>query len=219
MSKCTAFIIAILCLFSASVAQNTVDDSDVQSWNDLQVTAPLTKHLELQTVMTIQFSRNLSVVDNTRFGLGVTAKLYKNFSVQPFMTFLSRRNSQNQFRYEYRPAIRAIYRMPFKHFSLSHRSQFEYRIRPGRNTWRYRPSITFEKGLPKKFVPGLKMFVTEEPFYDSASGRFSRNRISAGINKTINKKFSVDLYYLYQGDNFSRPSSINVIGTVWRVKL
>lgn len=214
----TLFILFLSAILSATASSQT-DDSDFQSWNDLQVTIPITKKLDIYTAGTIQFGGNLSNVDNTRFSAGIAVKPVKHFSISPFMTFISRRNRNGNYRYEYRFVLRGGYKFDFEHFSLSHRSQIEYRFRPGTNTWRYRPSITFEKPLPKSFVPGLKLFVTDEPFYDSASGRFSRNRISAGFNKTLNKKTSLDVYFLHQGDNFSSPGSINVIGTALKITI
>ena len=73
--------------------------------------------------------------------------------------------------------------------------------------------------MPEHLVKGAKIFVTEEPFYDSASGRFSRNRISGGISKTITKQLILAIYYLRQGDNFGSPGTIHVLGTSWKVNL
>lgn len=219
MEKLFRIILLSACLALLSVGCKAQDDSDFQSWNDLQITVPIAKKFDLYTATTIQFGNNLTNVDNTRFSIGITYKPTKRLAITPFITFLSDRDSRNNFRYEYRYSLRGFYKHQFEHFSVSHRSQFEYRYRPGNNTWRYRPSITLEKALPKSFVPGLKVFLTEEPFYDSASGRFSRNRISAGINKSLNKNLSVDVYFLHQGDNFSHPASINVIGTSFKLAL
>jgi hypothetical protein len=216
------YIAVIGCITTLScvlVAQSSSNDSDFQSWNDLQITVPLTKKLDLYTVTTIQFGGNLTNVDNTRFAAGVTVKPTKRFSITPYLLVLSDRNSNNEFRYEYRFSLRGVYKRQFEHFGLSHRSQLEYRIRPGRNTWRYRPSVTVEKALPERFVRGLKAFVTEEPFYDSASGRFSRNRLSAGVSKKLNEKLSLDIYFLRQGDNFNKPGTVNVLGTAWKLSL
>lgn len=201
-----------------AAAQNTADDTDIRSWNDLQVSVPLTKKVDLYTVATIQFRDNLTHHDNSRFTVGAVFKATKQFSIAPFVTFLSVRNSIGKYRYEYRYSLRGVYRFPFKKVGISHRSQFEYRIRPGVNTWRYRPSITIEKPVPERFVKGLKAFITDEPFFDSAAGRFYRNRFSAGVNKELNKNFSVDLYYLLQNDSLQRPGTAHVIGTAWKVK-
>jgi hypothetical protein len=49
--------------------------------------------------------------------------------------------------------------------------------------------------------------------------KFSRNRFTAGITKTLTKKLSLDVYYMRQNDGFSRPGDLNVIGTSWKVRL
>jgi hypothetical protein len=87
------------------------------------------------------------------------------------------------------------------------------------NTWRYRAMLTFEKDLPKKFIPQAKFFFGDEVFYDSLIKKFSRNRFSIGINKTLNKNLSVDIYYMRQNDGFSRPGDLNALWVTWRVKL
>ncbi len=212
-------LILLTSIAVSSPAQSGLEESDIESWNDLQITVPITKHLDLYTVATLQIHDNISKVDNVRFGFGVTAKPAKGLSITPFYTFMSDRNALNNFRYEYRPAIRAVYKYQFKHFALGHRSQFEYRFRPGRNTWRYRPSLAAEKALPESWAKGTKLFTAIEPFYDSASGRFSRLRLGFGVNKKLTKNLSVDIFYFRQGDNFSRPHTVNGVGTVWRLDL
>ena len=195
------------------------DDDDLQSWNDIQLTVGLNKKVDLYSAVTMRFGKNISHLNDGRFSIGFVYKPTARFSFTPFVTLLRARNSAGVFRPEYRMSLRGIYRFPVKGFGLSHRSLFEYRIRPTGNLYRYRPSITFEKDLPEKLVSGLKLFVTEEPIYDSASGRFSRNRFSVGFNKVLSKKLSVDIYYLRQGDNFSTPGTIDVIGSALKIKL
>lgn len=215
------FAVFVLVSVNIALSQTTVapDDNDLQSWNDVQLTAKINKKVDLYSLATVQFDKNLKRVKDGRFAIGLTLKPLHSLSITPFVQLLRARNSTGDFKTEYRFTLRAVYRFPVENFGLSHRSQVEYRFRPGQNTWRYRPSVTFEKELPKKFVPGVKVFVTEEPFYDSGSGRFSRNRFSVGINKTLTEKLSLDIYYLRQDDNFSHPASINVIGTSWKIKL
>ncbi len=212
-------LIVPLLLPAAISAQSEPDDDDLQLWNDLEFNIPLNDKVVINTVGTLRLGENVSKVDSYRFTIGATYKPVKAFSLAPFTTFISSRASSGRYRYEYRHGIKARYMFPTKAFSLSHQSRVEHRSRPGRNSWRYRPSITIEKDLPESFVKGASVFLTEEPFYDSVSGKFSRNRISAGIEKEINKKFSIELYYLFQGDNFSTPGSVHVLGTTWKVSL
>lgn len=214
----TKLITGVICLL-VSISAAGQDNADIQSWNDVQVTVKLNKKVDLFSVATLQFQKNLTQVKDGRFAIGITLKPSDSLSITPFTTLLRFRRSSGEFRTEYRFSLRAVYRFPVKRFRLSHRSQIEYRFRPGANSWRYRPSLTVEKAIPKSFASGLKIFATEEPFYDSASGRFSRNRFSIGVNKVLTKKLSVDIYYLRQGDNFSSPGTIDVIATAWKIKL
>ncbi len=212
---------AVLSGRAAILAQSQAvqDDEDVQSWNDVQLTVPVTKRLDLVTSVTMRFGKNVTRLNDGRYQIGFTWKPRKDFSITPFFWYIGARNSSGRFRIEQRLNLRAVYKFPLKNFGLSHRSWFEYRIRGVGNTWRYRPSLTFEKNIPKKLFSNAKFFVTEEPFYDSATSKFSRNRITAGISKTITRILALDVYFMRQNDGFSRPGDLNVVGTSWKVKL
>ena len=194
-------------------------EEDFQSWNDVQIAAAMTKKVDFYTAFTARFGKNVSRVHDTRYAVGFIYKPTKSLSFQPFYLYIDARNTNSRFRVEHRLNLRAVYRFPFKEFGLSHRSLFEYRLRRPRNSFRYRPSLTFEKAVPKNIIPKATFFVTEEVFYDSLLKKFSRNRFSVGINKTLNKKLSLDLYYMRQNDGTTRPGDLNVVGTSLKVKL
>ena len=202
------------------VAQTlTVDDNDIQSWNDVAITVPVRPKVDLYFPLTFRFTKDVGRFNEGRIGAGLVFKPTKAFSITPIYTFIQVRNSAGRFTTENRLSLAIGYKFPVKAVGLSHRSQIERRFRSSGNTWRYRPSIKIERSLPKGFVPGLKAFVSEEPFYDSASGRFSRNRLSLGVNKILTKAVSLDIFYLRQDDNFSHPGLVHVIGTTWKVQL
>lgn len=210
-----------LCGFCSvfAVAQTAADEEDFQSWNDLQLTVPMTKHFDFFTQVTMRFGKNVTRLNDGRYAVGFIWKPTKSLSVSPFYWHIGARNSAGRFRTEHRLNLRAIYRFPFKKFGLLHRSWYEYRLRRPLNSWRYRPSLTFEKDIPKKFIPAARLFVTEEIFYDSLLKKFSRNRFTVGITKTLTKNLSLDAYFMRQNDGFSRPGDLNVVGTSWKVRL
>jgi hypothetical protein len=214
------FVLALLGFYAFSAnAQTLADEEDLQSWNDLQLTVPMTEHFDFYTQVTMRFGKNVTRLHDGRYAIGFVWKPTKALSFTPFYWYINARNASGRFRVEHRLNLRANYRFPFKKFGLSHRSTFEYRLRRPLNSWRYRPSLTFEKDLPKKFIPAARIYLTEEIFYDSLLKKFSRNRFTVGINKTLTKKLSVDLYYMRQNDGFSRPGDLNVVGTSWKVRL
>ncbi len=220
-SLLTIGLAAVLILFrSVTVAQTAppADTDDLQSWDDIQFTVSLNKRFALYTAGTLHLDRNISRVNEGRFGVGITYKATSRLAVTPAVTFIRYRNSAGKFRTEYRYWLRGVYKFPVKRFGLSHRSMIEYRVRPGVNIFRFRPSITIEKALPKSIDAGLTIYATEEPLYDSVSRRFSKNRFTVGFNKVLNKHSSVDIYYLRQGDNFSNPGTIDIIGTTLKFR-
>jgi hypothetical protein len=216
--KILSVFTVLICSLVSVKAQTPplIEQDDVQSWNDVQLTVPLSKKVDFVTQFTMRFGKNISRLNDGRFQFGFAYKPNKTWTIQPFYWFINSRDSRGRFRHEDRFNLRIGYKFPIKSFGLSHRSWFEYRKRNTGNSWRYRPSLTFEKELPKKFK--AKFYVTEEPFYDSTLDKFSRNRFTVGINRTLTKKLSVDLFYMRQNDGNSRPGDLQVIGTAWKIK-
>ncbi len=216
------FLVTIL-FFSFSIAglaqSPQSDNEDIQSWNEIELSIPLSEKVELSLNTTYRFGDNISRFNEGRVGAGLEVELHKSFSVAGGYNYIEARDSSERFRTEHRYRVNGVYRFPIKAFNLSHRSQYEYRVRSSGNSWRYRPSITIEKKLPDSFLANTKVFLTEEPFYVSTQDRFSRNRISAGIKKKVSDHFSLDIYYLRQNDGTSRPGDLHVIGTNWKFNL
>jgi hypothetical protein len=212
--------LAIICFCAGlTAAQVITDDEDIQSWNDVQLTVPLNKSFDFYTSVTMRFGKNVTRLNDGRFAVGVVWKPTKALSIMPFYWNIRARNSRSQFRQEHRLSLRGTYRFPIKSFGLIHQSTYEYRMRAPANTWRYRAKLTFEKDLPKKFIPSAKFFFGDEVFYDSATRKFSRNRFSIGINKTLNRNLAVDIYYMRQNDGFSHPGDLITLWVTWRVIL
>ena len=211
----SAFIVFSLIVVHAQTADDAGDDN--QSWNDVQITVPVIEQFDFTLSGTFRFGKNITRLNDRRIAVGFVYKPNKSWSFQPFYWNIIARNASGKFRTEHRLNFRAAYRFPFKRFGLSHRSWFERRLRQPQNSWRYRPSLTIEKDIGK-VISGAKVFATEEIFYDSILKKFSRNRFSVGVTKTLTKNLSLDVFYLRQNDGFSRPGDLNVVGTNWKVK-
>ncbi len=180
---------------------------------------PVAKPVDVFVKGTFRFGKNVSRLNDGRFAVGVVWKVTNKLSISPFYWYIRARNTAGIFKAENRLSVAATYKLMTKPFGLSHRSTVERRFRPVGNTWRYRAMLTFDKDLPKKFIPGLKLFVADEVFYDSGLKRFSRNRFSVGVTKTVNKHAAVDIYYTRQSDKFTHPGDLNIIWTAWKFRL
>jgi hypothetical protein len=204
---------------SAAQTGQHIDDSDIQTWNEFQLSAPLHKKIDLYFAGTLWLGKNASRSQEERMAVGLTYKLSHRYSVTPFVSIMRSRNLAGIYQSEERLQLRQILKFPFKKIGLALRSNYEYRIRSVGNSWRLGSAAIIDRKIEPAGIQGLKLFVFEEPFYDSASGRFSRNRFSAGLNKILNKKLSIDLYYLRQDDHFTHPSLIHAIGATWKIAL
>ena len=195
------------------------ENGDFQQWNDVSITQSLNKRVDLVLPLTLRLGTNLTRLQETRVGIGFGFKVHSRVTLTPGYNFIYSRNSAGNLIRENRLTFAAGIRLPVSKVGVSHRSLFEYRIRTTGKTWRYRTSGTVEKALPESWLKGSKIFVTDEVFYDSRAKRFSRNRLSMGINKSLSKKLSVDVYYVRQDDTTSLISPFHAVGVHWRLRL
>jgi Protein of unknown function (DUF2490) len=212
----TTFFIICLAVFLAN-AQTLVSQNDVEFWNDVQLTVPLSKKIDFWNSVVMRFGKNVSRLQDARYGIGFIFHPNKSWAFQPFYLSIKARDSRGRFRHENRLSFRATYKFLFKKFGLTHRILYEYRFRTTGNIWQYRPSITVDKEI--KFIPKAKFYVTDEVFYFSNLKKFTRNRITVGISKTLTNKLTLDIFYTRQNDGNSRPGDIHAIGANWKIKL
>src|SRR5258707_5798881 len=141
-------IIIIIGTLAAGVYSQTSaaqDDEDVQSWNDLQITIPMSKKVDYFNKLTLRFGKNISRLTDGRFAVGFVWKPTKALSISPFYWYINARNTAGFYRTENRLNVAVTYQFPTKRFGLSHRSTVERRLRTVGNTWRYRAMMTINK--------------------------------------------------------------------------
>jgi len=213
------FLLGMLAVAAASQTTTTTNNGDLQLWNDVQLNIPVGKKCEFFTKGTFRFGKNISRLTDGRFSVGFIWKPTKALTISPYYWFVDARNTAGLFRVENQLNLSATYRRMFKGVGVSHRSTIERRFRFPQNSWRYRALLGFDKDISKRIIPTAKFFVTDEVFYDSTLRRFSRNRFSVGVTKTINKHAAVDIYYMRQSDSFTHPGDLNIIGMVWKFRI
>ncbi|MDQ3750449.1 MAG: DUF2490 domain-containing protein [Acidobacteriota bacterium] len=141
----------------------TIDTDDNQSWNDVQITVPMSEQFDFTLTGTFRFGKNITRLNDRRIAVGFVYKPNKSWSLQPFYWNIVARNASSRFLTEHRLNFRATYRFTFNKFGLSHRSWIERRLRQPRNSWRFRPSLTFEKDIKKSFP--TRAFSSRKKFF------------------------------------------------------
>jgi len=199
--------------------QSRVPKADTQSWNDVQLTIPVSKKVDFLIQGTLRIGGNLSKAVDERWGFGFNYKLNKYVTLNELYFHREARPPNGKSEVEERLTLGATVRKPIGKFSLIDRNWFERRWRePQVDAWRCRNRILLEhpfKIQKAKFT----WFVSDEVFYDWSLHDWVRNRFQVGASHVFNKHFTGDLYYLRQNDGRSRPGDINVIGTVMRFRL
>jgi hypothetical protein len=204
---------------SAGQVHAQVPETDNQSWNDIQVTIPLNKKTEFVLLGTVRLGDNFSSFIDERVGARLNYQVQKYVTLQTLYFHREGKAPRGQREREERIAFGANFRIPMGKFNLNTRNWFERRWRdPQVSAWRYRNRIQ----LDHPFMIGKKKFswlISDEFFYDWSLHVWPRNRMSVGISHAFNKHLTLETYYMRQNDGRTRPGDLNIIGTLWRVRL
>src|SRR6266571_812830 len=147
-------------------AANRIPKSDFQSWNDVQITVPMTKKVDFTVQATLRLGDNVSQTVDQRLGVGFVIKANKYLSFTPFYFHREARPPNGRHEYEDRATLGATIKFPIGKFTIADRNWFERRWRePQVDAWRYRNRIQLEHPFTiekKKFT----WFLSDEIFYD-----------------------------------------------------
>jgi hypothetical protein len=209
----------LLCAGGRVWAQTPVPKSDTQSWNDVQLTIPLSKKVDFLIQGTLRIGGNFSQAVDERGGFGFNYKMNKYLTLNELYFHREARPPHGRPEVEERLTLGATVRKPIGKFALIDRNWFERRWRePQVDAWRYRNRVQIEhpfKIRKAKFTG----FVSDEVFYDWSLHDWVRNRFAVGASHVFNKHFTGDLFLMRQNDGRTRPGDVNVIGTVMRFRL
>src|SRR3977135_4680998 len=79
-------IIGVLVCAAQVTAQSRVPETDNQSWNDLQITVPMTKKVDFTTQITLRLGDNVTQTADQRWGIGFLFRpnKYLSFTTSSF---------------------------------------------------------------------------------------------------------------------------------------
>jgi len=205
--------------FGLCKGQGRLPREDTQQWNDVQISAPVTKSIDFLLFTTLRLGQDITRPVDERVGAGFAFKYGKYITFTPGYLHITTQPTRLLHLYENRLSFATTVRVPVRRFTFTDRNLLERRLRhPGGNSTRYRNKLSIEHPLQLGTLK-FNIFVSDEVFYDSVFKAWTRNRISAGGSKNFNKHIGGDLYYLRQNDGHSLPGDIHVLGTAIRIRL
>jgi Protein of unknown function (DUF2490) len=194
-------------------------NADTQEWNEIDVTLPLAKRLELTWVSLARLSSDIGGPVTYANGL------YANVAIGDHLTVTPSYNQYEVFVYAKRqwlhtkePGVDVTIAEDLQRCQLSDRSRF-YRVLGGAiplSVYRNRPRIDCHISSGP---PGVTLFVADEFFHYSTFGGWTRNRFTSGTRIELSKRCALDLYYLRQVDERQIPGHINALGITLELRI
>ena len=199
--------------------QTRVPKADTQSWNDVQLTIPLSKKVDFLIQGTLRVGGNLTKAVDERWGFGFNYKLNKYVTLNELYFHREAKPPNGRQEREERLTLGATLRLPLGKFTLTQRNWFERRWRQSQvDAWRYRNAVLIEHPL-KIGKTKFTLAIGDEVFYDWSLHVWVRNRFAVGASHAFNKHLTLYVYGMRQNDGHTRPGDINIIGTQWRFRM
>ena len=98
----------------------------------------------------------------------------------------------------------------------SNRNRFEFRVKNGVFSWRYRNRFKVEKDLNIGNV-AVSPFISGEAFYDSAPSAWNRFRFETGLEFPVETYLSIRPYYARQIITYTQVRKVNAVGLTLNV--
>lgn len=209
--------------FSTNIYAQTVPiERDFNFWNEFSITVPLKKEKDKEGKTfdrwtfalngSLRLGRNVSRPVDERIGFSFSYRVNKFVSLSPGYLHRGYQPYKGRNDLESRYSFAVNVGNKWKKFSLNNRSQLEYRARNSRqDSAFFKNQLRFNYPLIKNKKEILTLFISTEPYYEFREKKIVRNELFAGFNKTFNKHFNADFFYLL-GNDRSNPKTVNGIG-------
>ena len=227
------FLLLALTIFFCSnlhFSQTAQPETDFQIWNETQLIFPIVKEKDSQGKQTekvlffitgnLRFGRKLPRLVDERIGFGFDFKVNKYVTLTPSYLYRAGQPFQGSKEYENRLRFAVNLEKKWKTFSLRDRNLLEYRLRHSRaDSVRYRNKFQFNYPVIKDKKEMFTPFAANEVFYDFREKTFTRDEVSLGLSKKLNKNQTIDFYYLLQANKSGALKYLNVFGVNLKIKV
>lgn len=217
-------------LTAKPITAQALPDSDFQVWNETTLTVPLIKQkddkgksvdkLSLVILGTLRFGQNRMYPIDRRIGVGLDVRLNNNFTFSPSYYYRHGEDLRNIKEIEHRARFDVTYGRKWKTFAIKDRNRVEYRIRNSRrDTVRYRNKFTFSVPIVKDGKELFAPFIADEFYYDFTVKLFTRNELSVGITRKLNKAVSAEFFYLLRHNRTRVLRTVNAVGVNFKIRI
>lgn len=222
ISKFIFFAFGLLLLVLPCSAQQS---NDAGMWATLSIQHALSKKVNFVIDQEFRLKENYQRINLFYTNIGVDYKMNKFIKISPTYRAIQKKRLEGTYSYRHRLMLDVTVKKKFNKFTLSERVRYQAEVQ---DLYTSKKGKLYEQFL--RFKTDLKYSATEKitpyfscelryqihaprgdgPRYDNG---FHRIRNALGLEYELNKKNSMNIYYLYQTEfNISTPESIYILG-------
>jgi hypothetical protein len=202
-------------LAAASPPRPTNDD--FQTWNEIDITAPLDGQAALTWVSWVRSNAQGPVT----YAYGAEAELHlvSHVTLSPsYYVYGSYKSTTGQWVETRQPTLVATVSEQLQQCDLSVRNRLSVVDGGGTPYEEYRIRPQVDCRIPVEPL-NVSVFVWDELFYYSQYHRWNRNRVAPGFRVACNQRLAFELYYLHQYDEEARPRELNAVGVTLQLRV
>ncbi len=229
ITRRTLFLSGLLLLIISCNAQQS---KDAGLWATFSIQHQLTKKINLVVDQELRLKENYQRINLFYTNLGIDYKFNKTLKISPTYRAIQKKRLDGSFSHRHRLMLDISIKKKINKVTLSERIRYQievqdlYTSRKGKlaeQFLRFRTDIkyTINDRVTPYFSCELRYQVRsprgDGPTYDNG---FHRIRNVAGFEYQLNKRNSVNVYYLLQSEfNISTPESIYILGIAYSLTI
>lgn len=229
ITRSTLFFSGLILLIISCTAQQS---KDAGMWATFSIQHPFTKKINLVVDQEFRLKENYQRINLFYTNLGIDYKFNKSLKISPTYRAIQKKRLDGSFSHRHRLMLDISIKKKINKVTLSERFRYQievqdlYTSRKGKLAEQF---LRFRTDLKYTFNDRVTPYISCELRYQLRSPRgdgptydngFHRIRNVAGFEYQLNKRNSVNIYYLLQSEfNISTPESIYILGIAYSLTI
>ncbi len=226
------FIVFFFPLLFVLLPCSAQQSKDAGMWATFTLQHSFTKKINLVIDQEFRLKENYQRINLFYTNIGIDYKLYKFLKISPTYRSIQKKRLDGTYSFRHRLMLDVTLKKKLQKITLSERIRYQievqdlYTSKKGKLAEQF---LRFKTDLKFAVNEKLTPYISCELRYQIKSPRgdgsrynesFHRVRNVLGIEYQINKKNSVNLYYLFQSEfNISTPESIYILGIAYSLTI